>query len=66
MATVLVLGFFLGFLGVLVFGLIGVAGYLGSKRQDMDYRRRWNRLTLMSLGLGLVCIAPFLLGIRVG
>ena len=61
MATILVVGFFLGFLGVVVFGVVAIL-----RRHDMAERKKWNGRVLMSLGLGLVCVAPFLLGIRVG
>jgi hypothetical protein len=61
MATVLVLGSLLGLLGVLVFGVVAIV-----KRADPVARRRWNGWVLGSLALGLVCLAPFLLGVKIG
>jgi hypothetical protein len=66
MAMVLVLGAFAGLFGVIVGGVVGVIGYLGGKKGDMAFRRRWNGVVLASFALAMLCLAPFLLGVRVG
>jgi hypothetical protein len=60
MGVVLFLGFVLGFLGVVIFGVVAIVN-----RGDLSKRRRWNAWVLGSLAVALVCIAPFLIGVKV-
>lgn len=59
---VLALGSFAAVLGVVVGGLIGIVGWIGPKRHDMAFRKRWNWVVFGSVVLGLLCLAPFMLG----